>query len=111
MQKHSTIKMGNKINKQRFKCKNCCQLFTSKNRSVSDSNKEIWFMNWIIGKDTLDKIPLESGYNKSTLQRYFSKMLSEALVSEFSSTDEIYLIIDGAHFPNHICLWSIETSI
>ncbi len=29
--------------KQRFKCNDCGQLFTSKNKSVSDSSKEIWF--------------------------------------------------------------------
>ena len=74
------------------------------NKSVSDSNKEIWFNNWIIGKDTFDKISLESGYSKSTLQRYFSKMVHKALVLEFSTTDEIYLVLDGTYFPNDICL-------
>ncbi|WP_264566331.1 hypothetical protein [Flavobacterium sp. N3904] len=89
-----TIKWGIKKNKQRFKCKNCDELFISSNKSVSDSNKEIWFKNWIIGKDTFDKISLESGYSKSTLQRYFSKMLRKAPVLEFNSTYEIYLVLD-----------------
>ncbi|EPE9818468.1 IS1/IS1595 family N-terminal zinc-binding domain-containing protein, partial [Flavobacterium psychrophilum] len=64
-----TIKWGIQQNKQRFKCKDCGQFFTAINKSVSDSNKEIWFKNWIIGKDTFEKISLESGYSKSTLQR------------------------------------------
>lgn len=79
-------------------------MFTSINKSVSDSNKEIWFKNWIIGKDTFDKISLESGSSKSNLQRYFSKMLIKAPVLEFNTTDEIYLVIDGTYFPNDICL-------
>ncbi|WP_425556447.1 IS1/IS1595 family N-terminal zinc-binding domain-containing protein, partial [Flavobacterium chungnamense] len=43
-----TIKCGIQPNKQRFKCNNCGQLFTSSNKPVSDSNKEIWFKNWIV---------------------------------------------------------------
>lgn len=31
-------------------------------------------------------------------------MLSKAPILEFSSTDEIYLVIDGTYFPNDICL-------
>jgi len=79
-------------------------LFTASNKSVSDSNKEIWFKKWVIGKDIFDKISLESGYSKSTLQRYFYKMLSNAPVLEFSTTDEMYLVLDGTYFPNDICL-------
>jgi transposase-like protein len=43
------IKLLIQQNKQTFKCKDCGQLFTSNNKSVSDSNKEIWFSeldNW-----------------------------------------------------------------
>ena len=47
------------------------------NKSVSDSNKEIWFKNWIIGKDTFDKVSLESGYSISTLQAIFLKCLKD----------------------------------
>ena len=31
-------------------------------------------------------------------------MLRKAPVLEFSSTDEIYLVLDGTYFPNDICL-------
>ncbi|WP_376777541.1 transposase [Flavobacterium covae] len=31
-------------------------------------------------------------------------MLSKAPVLEFSSTDDVYLMIDGTYFPNDICL-------
>lgn len=96
--------MGIQQNRQRFKFKDCGQLFTASNKSVSDSNKEIWFKNWVIGKDTFDKISLESGYSKSTLQRYFYKMLSKAPILEFSPTDQIYLVLDGTYSPNDICL-------
>ncbi|WP_435528306.1 IS1/IS1595 family N-terminal zinc-binding domain-containing protein [Flavobacterium columnare] len=99
-----TIKWGIQQNKQRFKCKYCGQLFTSSNKSVSDSNKEIWFKNWIIGKDTFNKISQESGYSISTLQGYFYTMLNKSPVLEFSSADEIYLVLGGTYFPNDICL-------
>ena len=39
-----TIKWGIQQNKQRFKCKECGQLFTANNKSVSDLNKEICLM-------------------------------------------------------------------
>jgi len=38
------------------------------------------------------------------LQPYFSKILRKAPVLEFSFTDEIYLVLDAAYFPNDICL-------
>ncbi|WP_240668950.1 transposase [Flavobacterium columnare] len=79
-------------------------MFTSNNKSVSIFNKEIWFKRWIIDKDTFEKIAIESGYSKSTLQRYFSVMLSKAPVLEFSTSDNVYLVIDGTYFPNDICL-------
>ncbi len=50
------------------------------------------------------ELSLDSGYSKSTLQRYFSKMLFKVPVLEFNSTDDAYLIIDGTYFPNDICL-------
>jgi hypothetical protein len=31
-------------------------------------------------------------------------MLHKAPVLEFSSTDEIYLVLDGTYFPNDVCL-------
>ncbi|WP_240668934.1 transposase [Flavobacterium columnare] len=31
-------------------------------------------------------------------------MLNKSPVLEFSSTDEIYLVLDGTYFPNDICL-------
>jgi hypothetical protein len=103
--------MGNTENKQRFKCKDYGQLFIANNKSVSDLNKDIWFKNWIIRKDIFDEISFESGYSKSTLQRYFSKMLSKAPVLEFSSIDEIYLVLDGTYFLNDIFLVYTETFI
>lgn len=100
----STIRWGKQNNKQRFKCKECGQLFTNINTSVSDKNKEIWFKRWIIGKDTFDKISLESGHSKSTLQRYFYRMLAQPPVLEFDSSDKVYLVVDGTYFPNDLCL-------
>jgi len=67
-----TIKWGKQQSKQRFKCKNCDILFTSQNKSVTKSNRFIWFQKWIIGRRTIDDLAKESSYSKRTLKRYFN---------------------------------------
>ncbi len=99
-----TIRWGTQQGKQRYKCKDCGQLFCSSHNGVSEANKIVWFKNWIVGKDTFDKISLESGYSKSTLQRYFKSMLNKAPVLTYDSSDYVYLVIDGTYFSNDVCL-------
>ena len=48
--------MGKKQNKQRYKCKDCGLLFTSENKSVSKSNKFVWFEKKTIGRRTLEQL-------------------------------------------------------
>jgi AraC-like DNA-binding protein len=98
------ISWGKQNGKRRFKCKNCGIYFTSENKSVSLKNKEIWFRKWIVGKQTYEQISAESGYSVSTLQRYFSVMLSKAPKLNYSQNKEVYLLIDGTYFSNEICL-------
>jgi len=99
-----TIKWGKQGNKQRFKCKNCNVLFTSQNKSVTKSNRFIWFKKWVVGRRTIDDIVVESGYSKRTLKRYFNDYLSGPPKLSVYPSDKVHLIIDGTYFSNGICL-------
>ena len=99
-----TIKWGNRKNKQRFKCKNCEILFTSQNKSVTKSNRFIWFKKWIIGRRTIDDLVKESGYSKRTLKRYFNNYLFEAPKLSVYPSEKVNLLVDGTYFSNGICL-------
>ena len=61
-----TIKWGKRKNKQRYKCNNCDILFSSENKSVSSSNRFIWFKKWVIGRQIIEQISKKSKYSKRT---------------------------------------------
>ena len=99
-----TIKWGKRKNKQRFKCNNCDILFTSQNKSVTKSNRFIWFKKWIIGRRTIDDLVKESSYSKRTLKRYFNDYLSQPPKLSIYPSEKVNLLIDGTYFSNGICL-------
>ena len=99
-----TIKWGKQKNKQRFKCKNCEILFTSQNKSVTISNRFIWFEKWVIKRRTIDDLVKESGYSKRTLKRYFQDNLSKPPKLSIYPSEKVNLLIDGTYFSNGICL-------
>lgn len=99
-----TIKWGKQQNKQRFKCKNCGILFTNENKSVSKSNRFVWFEKWVIGRRTIKQLSNESGYSIRTLKRHFKSYLSESPVLSVYPSEKVNLIIDGTYFSNGICL-------
>ena len=99
-----TIKWGKQQNKQRFKCKNCEILFTSENKSVSKSNKFIWFEKWVIGRRTLEQLVKESNYSDRTIRRLFYSYLSSPPTLSVYPSQKVNLLIDGTYFSNGICL-------
>ncbi len=99
-----TTKWGKQQNKQRFRCKNCGILFTSQNKSVSKSNRFIWFKKWIIGRRTLEQLVQESGYSEKTIRRYFANYLSNPPTLSVYPSQKVNLLIDGTYFSNGICL-------
>ena len=99
-----TIKWGKQQNKQRYKCNNCGILFSSENKSVSRSNRFIWFKKWVIGRRIIEQISSESKYSKRTLKRYFNQYLSKPPVLSVYPSKKVNLIIDGTYFKNGICL-------
>lgn len=100
----ATIKWSKRSNKQRYKCKDCGIYFTSQNKSVSVSNRFIWFEKWVIGRRTIDQIVSESCYSEKTIRRYFYSYLSQPPKLSVYPSEKVNLLIDGTYFSNGICL-------
>jgi hypothetical protein len=100
----STIKWGKRSGKQRFKCKNCGLFLTRSNSEVSRKNREHWFREWIVGKQTFRQLVQQSGYSERTLKRYFYDYLSRYPVWHINSSERVNLLIDGTYFTNQVCL-------
>lgn len=100
----NTIKWGNRQNRQRYKCKNCGILFTSKNKGVSESNRFIWFKKWVIGRRTIEQLVTEIGCSERTIRRLFYGYLSHPPKLSIYPSQKVNLLIDGTYFSNGICL-------
>jgi transposase-like protein len=100
----SVIKWGHQNGKQRFKCKNCSLLFTYTNSGVSKKNREVWFREWIVGKQTFEQIANKSGYSERTVKRYFYEYLDRYPVWQINRSERVNLLLDGTYFPNKLCL-------
>jgi hypothetical protein len=98
------IRWGKQQNKQRFRCKNCNILFSSTKPSVSNSNRFVWFKNWVIGRHTISQISHKSGYSQRTLRRFFYHYLRQAPVISVKPSEKVNLLIDGTYFSNDLCL-------
>lgn len=99
-----SIKWGKQQNKQRFKCKNCGLLFTSRNDGVKIANRFIWFEEWVAGRQTFVQLSKQSGYSERTLKRFFYDYLEKPPVLKFNSNYRVNLLIDGTYFSNDLCL-------
>ncbi len=60
---------------QHYYCKTCGSYITDRRISVSLKNKEVWFREWIQGKQTISRLSERSGYSERTLKNYFYKIL------------------------------------
>ena len=99
-----TIKWGKQFDKQRFKCKNCGMLSTRSNVGVSKKNCEIWFREWIVGKQTFSQLSNKNGYSERTLKRMFYSYLERYPEWKIVKRERINLLIDGTYFTNKLCL-------
>jgi hypothetical protein len=100
----STIKWGKQAGKQRYKCKNCGVLSTRSNLGVSAKNREVWFREWIVGKQTFSQLVSKSGYSERTLKRYFYDYLERYPQWHIRGSKRVNLLIDGTYFANKLCL-------
>jgi len=98
------IKWGKQSGKQRFLCKNCGVYFTRTNLGVSKKNKEVWFREWIVGKQTFSQLVVKSGYSERSLKRYFYEYLQQYPTWKITPSEKVNLLIDGTYFANKVCL-------
>ena len=64
----------------------------------------VWFEDWVIGKQTLDRVSKQSGYSKSKVQRLFRHYLNAPPVFSIPQKESVHIIIDGTYFSSDICL-------
>ena len=64
----------------------------------------VWFEDWVLGKQILDRISNQSGYSKSKIQRLFRYYLNSPPVFTIPQKESVHIIIDGTYFSSNICL-------
>jgi transposase-like protein len=64
----------------------------------------VWFEDWVIGKQTIDRISEQSGYSRSKLQRLFKHYLNTPPRFTIPQKESVHIIIDGTYFSKDICL-------
>ena len=100
----AVITWGKQQGKQRFKCKNCGIFSTRINVSVSKRNREIWFREWVMGKQTFAQLVAKSGYSERILKNYFYDYLEHYPTWNVNRTESVNLLLDGTYFTNKVCL-------
>lgn len=100
----NVIKKGRRAGHTRYYCKICGSYFTDRRTSVSLKNKEVWFREWIIGKQTISRLSERSGYSERTLKNYFYKVLPTCPTWHIQRREKVNLLIDGTYFTNKVCL-------
>lgn len=98
------IKWGQQHGKRRFRCKGCGIYFTATNAGVGKKNRQVWFREWIVGKQSFKQISERSGYSERTLKRYFYDYLEHYPVWSIRSSEHVNLMLDGTFFANKVCL-------
>lgn len=98
------IKKGKRAGHTRYYCKSCGSYFTDRRTSVTLKNKEVWFREWVIGKQTIDQLARRSNYSVRHLKSYFYQMLPQCPVWHIQHREKVNLLIDGTYFPNKVCL-------
>lgn len=92
------IKWGKQAGKQRFRCKDCGQLFCWFNRNVRFANRFVWFRKWVLERQTYKTLQRDSGLSKDTLQRVFYFFLEKGPLTPLIHHDFIHLRVDATYF-------------
>ncbi|HCC51155.1 MAG TPA: transposase [Porphyromonadaceae bacterium] len=100
----AVIKWGKQQGKQRYSCKDCGIFSTRSNPGVSKKNREIWFREWITGKQTFTQLVAKSGYSERTLKYYFYDYLEHYPRWQIRRSESVNLLVDGTYFANKVCL-------
>jgi len=99
-----TIKWGKQLGRQRYKCNLCGILSTRTNAGVRRKNCEVWFREWIVGKQTFGQLVVKSGYSERTLKRMFYSYLERYPEWRIVKKERVNLLLDGTYFSNKLCL-------
>lgn len=95
---------GKQNKKQRFKCKNCGQLFTWRNEQKSKEKQIVWFKQWVLQHQTLEFVSNLSGLSERTLQNLFYEYLERTPQHNVVNRERVHLLVDGTYFSKDICL-------
>jgi hypothetical protein len=71
---------------------------------VSKQNSFIWFEEWVIGRQTLQRISEQSGWSERRLRYYFEHCLEDFPVWQVLPSERVNLLIDGTYFKGNLCL-------
>ena len=97
------IGWGNRLGRQRFKCKNCGVFFTRNRPEQRQKNRFVWFRKWILERQTFKTLSRDSGLSKDTLQRLFYTYLNQSPAVGIIQRDRVHLRMDATYFKN-FCL-------
>ena len=61
------MKWGTRNGVQRYKCRECGAMFSSRRKDVSTANRFPWFKKWVQGKMSVEDISTMSGYSARQL--------------------------------------------
>lgn len=64
----------------------------------------MWFVKWVLERQTLRYLSQDSGHSCSTLKRLFSAYLDRAPTFQIRRRQAAHLIIDGTYFTGDLCL-------
>ena len=98
------IKWSVREGHQRYRCKDCGAMFTTRRADVSRSNRFVWFRKWVLGKRTLEALSEESGNSERQLRRWFSEYLESVPEWKVPRRKGVHLLIDGTWLPDGRCV-------
>lgn len=98
------IAWGRRNGHQRYKCRNCGLLFQWDNKAVSNANRFIWFVKWIVDRRVYRTLTTEMQMSSKSISRLFKQYLSQAPSLAVKSKTHVHLLIDGTYLPNDLCL-------
>ena len=98
------MKWGIREGVQRYKCRSCGALFSSRRKDISISNRFPWFKKWVLGKMSVEELSKASGYSCRQLHRWFDEYLESFPTWIIKTSEPIYLLIDGTYYSDGHCL-------
>jgi hypothetical protein len=98
------IGWGNRLGRQRFKCKNCGVFSTRNDRGQRLENRFVWLRKWILERQTFKTLSRDSGLSIDTLQRTFYTYLEESPEVKIIKRERVHLRIDATYFKRFCAL-------